>query len=308
MYSGAHASTDKPHDSHTQRAAMETQVSEFGQTPKQLFVSPHPKRVTRAQWTGDVPSDALSVSPTAASSSSSRGTAVTGSVSETNIDTSLSSSLAASGRHASVQRKASGEPLTAHTRTTATQHFEFVARPVSLTFALIAEPFRLHRESVTGLCVNDTHFAMVSRDGMLKVNEQQNRKQVRATSVASGAPLSCCQVGICHVTLLISFSCPPSVLRTVTIPQFLSSDHILVGSWDSKVYTYSIAFNRSVSELPAHDDAVRYAPAFNRKFLFRSFFRLSVHCDTLAICSSLAAPTHSSGCGTRARLALRLHR
>lgn len=58
----------------------------------------------------------------------------------------------------------------------------------------VAEPFRLHRESVTGLCVSDTHFAMVSRDGMLKVNEHANRKQLRATSVGSGAPLSCCQV------------------------------------------------------------------------------------------------------------------
>jgi hypothetical protein len=74
---------------------METQVSEFGQTPKQLFVVPHPKRVPRAEWTGDVPIEAT-VSSAAAASGGSVAVDATGSV-------SLSSAISMS-----MQRKASG--------------------------------------------------------------------------------------------------------------------------------------------------------------------------------------------------------
>lgn len=73
-------------------------MSEFGQTPKQLFVAPHPKRVPRVDWTGDVPSDTpLSSAPMASGGAS--------------LETSHGglASLASSGMRHSLQRKTSGE-------------------------------------------------------------------------------------------------------------------------------------------------------------------------------------------------------
>lgn len=46
-----------------QRAALETQIQEFGQTPVQLFTRPHPARAPRALRTGAVPSHLLPAAP-----------------------------------------------------------------------------------------------------------------------------------------------------------------------------------------------------------------------------------------------------
>ena len=33
-----------------ERAAIELQIKEFGQTPKQLFTQPHPKKITKVEF------------------------------------------------------------------------------------------------------------------------------------------------------------------------------------------------------------------------------------------------------------------
>lgn len=91
------------------------------------------------------------------------------------------------------------------------------------------DTFRLHRDSVTGLSVEGNLLASVCKDGTLKVHEL-SRKQIRQANVAYGSPLSACE--------------------------FYNPEKVLVGAWDSKVYIYSVAFNRCTDELLAHDDAV----------------------------------------------------
>lgn len=173
-----------------QRASMEAQVSEFGQTPKQLFSAPHPARLPRAQWTDSNAGRSLS-SPVLGGSSDSG--AVHGAADDGSVGADLGFFSPA--------------PRVAH-------HMA-----------------NLHREAVTGLAVNDHHILSVSRDGSLRVHERAARRPMRATDdVAGGAPLSCCQL--------------------------VGNDAALVGSWDSSVYVYSIAYNRCTDQLAAHDDAV----------------------------------------------------
>jgi hypothetical protein len=79
---------------------------------------------------------------------------------------------------------------------------------------------RVHREIITALDANrEGSVATVSKDGFVKVHirEDGGLKQTRASNLSS-APLACCQM--------------------------IEADLVLVGSLDSKIYTYSTTFGK----------------------------------------------------------------
>ena len=210
-------------ESEAQREAVELQINEFGQTPKQVFFSPHPRRFSKVPALGKEPSFL---------SGSLRE--LLGAVEVTAVPRRPPEAAAVAAGNSGSSGEATDWEL------------EGFRQKAGAGRALP----RLHRERVAALDCDAERLVSVSRDGFLKVHvrraanrlskeeegkeedeeeEEGALRQTRASSVC-GAPLTCCQL--------------------------LSPEVVLAGALDSRVHCFSIPFGKCVQSLPAHDDTV----------------------------------------------------
>ena len=201
-----------------ERRCYEAQILEFGQTPKQLFTKPHPRRQ------GAVVSH--EITPTT-------------SLTDTNHKTFLPDTTHENGCHDSVDSVDSGgsldEPIPV---------IDLCDGGIPLTLEIPRTPFhwltnvhlqktvKLHKDAVSGciLAEDCKNIFSVSQDTQLKMFSIVEDKNLRCMNLSNMA-LSCC---------------------------CMSSDgkYIFIGSWDNNVYTYSVDASYIVDERHAHDDAI----------------------------------------------------
>ncbi|XP_012940404.1 protein FAN [Aplysia californica] len=182
-----------------ERRSLETQIMEFGQTPKQLFKSPHPQRFTSQSV------------PKFLSVDNAPRPIETSPVKEV-------SSLPGLDNLAAVEPKVDKmpQPKSVLDLNKLRSHLQYT----------------LHKDAVTEVRMSPDGLSTfsVSQDSFLKMYSLEEQRQLRSVNMSLMA-LSSCEVMEDNKT-------------------------IVVGSWDNKVYFYSIEYGRVLDTLHAHDDAV----------------------------------------------------
>ncbi|XP_048576936.1 protein FAN isoform X2 [Nematostella vectensis] len=188
-----------------ERASLESQILEFGQTPKQLFTSPHPQRLVSATPTmGASPSPLVhSVVNGTSEQHSARENHETIPVVHVNVD--FEGSQLSNDAMAPWTRMESLDKSSAH---------------------------KLHKDTVTAVRLSRDcrHVFSVSQDTQLKMYSIEEKQQVRGINLSS-MPLSSCAI----------------------MPD---AKTIVVGSWDNKIYIYSVEYGRVLDTTTGHDDAI----------------------------------------------------
>eukprot|EP01094_Clydonella_sp_ATCC50884_P003772 TRINITY_DN1288_c0_g1_i1.p1 TRINITY_DN1288_c0_g1~~TRINITY_DN1288_c0_g1_i1.p1 ORF type:complete len:682 (-),score=102.69 TRINITY_DN1288_c0_g1_i1:215-2260(-) len=223
-----------------ERAGMESQINEFGQTPKQLLTMPHPPRNQHNAPTS-VPGVTLGAAGESRGTTGSSLSATT----SAGASTASSSQSPEEGQRGStnrahisaerVQEATSDAPAREHVR-----NIDRVSSVggIELSSALAFEamvPFashKLHSDVVSSVCISsdgESAFS-VSEDSTIKIYSAKSRK-LKRSAVISELALSC--------------AC-------------LTPDnkYLFVGSWDNSIYMYSIPYGRVEQNLYAHHDAV----------------------------------------------------
>ncbi|GAM22164.1 hypothetical protein SAMD00019534_053390, partial [Acytostelium subglobosum LB1] len=223
-----------------ERQGLEAQINEFGQTPRQLFKTPHPQRLPLAMRNYN-----LTMSESSQSSFNNLSFNVDDSGS---LNSSTSSFQFGAGGNGSAQNSSSdtlnqsfGQMNMGGVAGNGSQHQQSnnrAASPVTirnwgaLTGLTLKNSFKNHKDKVTSLYLSENGDIIysVSQDASLKIYSSQEKKQIRSLNLCELA-LSSCQ---------------------------LSSDekHIVIGSWDNNIYIYSVANGSIQDTLSGHDDAV----------------------------------------------------
>lgn len=194
------------------KASLETQISEFGQTPKQAFFAPHPKRRPRSEWTKVMDEPRPTVVRDDGKKNDDNGRKrVAASVEHEVLD------------HETLSVFVRGASGTVSSSLPCLWNLDAIRKAK-------CQSMKLHREVVTGIDLDpadERKLISVSEDGFVKVHV--DFKQTRATTLCNSA---------------------------LTCVQMLTSDTALVGSLDTKIYSYSIKYNKVMESLHAHDDSV----------------------------------------------------
>jgi len=171
-----------------ERRCIETQIMEFGQTPKQLFVSPHPQRFTSQ---------------------------------------SIPRIISASDFLPQTHRDKEAEDLEGQEGNELNESSVLNVDKLKSYFQ-----YTLHKDSVTEVRISPDGLSTfsVSQDSFLKMYSLEEQRQLRSVNMSLMA-LSSCEV-------------------------LEDNKTIVVGSWDNKVYFYSIEYGRVLDTLHCHDDAV----------------------------------------------------
>eukprot|EP00051_Salpingoeca_urceolata_P022257 m.358163 g.358163 ORF g.358163 m.358163 type:complete len:945 (-) comp19945_c1_seq18:166-3000(-) len=215
-YEGA-INLDEVHDP-AQRAAFEAQITEFGQTPKQLFTIPHPhRRVLGTTHSPKIPRNPLVASRAGVSA-------------ELLVTPSSNTLPALFDAHAVAPSGPVDRPIEDVT-------LEVAAEPSSINWSGMVElglkrKKKVHRDAVTCVCLSadNTTLFTVSQDSCLKVFSLETQDQLHSVTIGDLALSSC------------------AVLPT--------SQSVVVSSWDNSVYFYSIEYGRLLDSWAVHDDAV----------------------------------------------------
>ncbi|PFX23712.1 protein FAN-like isoform X2 [Stylophora pistillata] len=208
-----------------ERASLEAQILEFGQTPKQLFTSPHPQKLV----TGVSPSP--STDPTPISSSILNGenpsepaakSPATLPVIKVNVDFDEMFS----NNHSQWTNMEKLQQATCHKL-----HKE-ESSSCSVNVNITNSQLTQHRSTVTSVRLSKDckNVFSVSQDTQLKMYSLETKQQVRGINLSSMALSSC-----------------------AIMPD---SKTIIVGSWDNKIYIYSVEYGRVVDTKAGHDDAI----------------------------------------------------
>ncbi|XP_022082216.1 protein FAN-like isoform X2 [Acanthaster planci] len=199
-----------------ERAAIKVQIMEFGQTPKQLFIKPHPSRFSPA-------------GPASRHSNNSSPVPIPPPVDDkpTSDRPRSDSDVLTEGTHPAA------EDLEGETASSAPRK----GSPLSHQWDRMDQlqpscQHKLHKDTVKDVQVSDNGKMVfsVSLDTSLKLYSTEDQRQRRSINISS-MPLS-------------SLSAMPD------------GKTVLVGSWDNSLYLYSIEYGRIVDKLMAHDDAV----------------------------------------------------
>ncbi|ROL48319.1 Protein FAN [Anabarilius grahami] len=223
-----------------QKIAMLTQILEFGQTPRQLFVTPHPQRITPRF-------NNLSSTPSLSSSELSpdlslllphiTGVEVTVSKLMTETTNILPKIKPVWGLVRDIPKKHGTEKSSSITASPSMESFEDLTEESkkmawSNMNKLVSQScHKIHKEAVTGIAVtlSGESIFSTSQDSTLKMFSKDNGLQ-RSVSFSNMALSSCLM---------------------------LPDDEIVVcSSWDNNVYFYSIAYGRRQDTLMGHDDAI----------------------------------------------------
>eukprot|EP01125_Pyxidicula_operculata_P009488 TRINITY_DN3125_c0_g1_i2.p1 TRINITY_DN3125_c0_g1~~TRINITY_DN3125_c0_g1_i2.p1 ORF type:complete len:796 (-),score=134.84 TRINITY_DN3125_c0_g1_i2:68-2455(-) len=233
-----------------ERDAMITQINEFGQTPRQLFFKPHPKRFSPEERASKVASylqNSNVNSPMKKYDDQHHDSGSTG----------LYSPLSTSGSTRTTSSSSSSPaPLSLSSKDSINFDLgkldlglgSLDLKPISfdsldnggtigsgwssLSQLKPASTLKLHRGKVSGvhLSQDSNKIFSVSHDLTLKVYDVKNQKQLRSIKISN---LTLSSIG-------------------------LSKDekNVFIGSWDNNIYVYSVDFSRVTDSLFAHDDAV----------------------------------------------------
>lgn len=139
-----------------ERYSLEVQIMEFGQTPKQIFIHPHPKRKLLT-----IIHDRLSTNPYP---------------SETRDNIQLN--------------QATDDKLSAKHKKSGLHNFHWNRNMESLT--IIAE-YKLHKEEVTDVTISSDgkNIFSVSQDSLLKMYSLEDKRQLRSINISNMALSSC---------------------------------------------------------------------------------------------------------------------
>ena len=271
------------------RKSLEAQITEFGQTPKQLFTAPHPRRSpgVSARWKPDGMREGLAAwvavtPPTSApaslrrsTSSSAKGMGTRTGSTSSNATTSTTTASASASTRAQQRNWSDVSPRYDAQMTLSSPHSETLSEELQEPGELLGagnsdpscrprsgvqwkdaleqltEPIRLsaHRDAITAIRLVNNQLISCSLDGCVKVFDVSSAKQVRSRNV-SGLALSALEV---------------------------ASDGKLffLGSYDNKVYVYHAASGREDSTIEAHLDAVS-ALAVTEKLLLSASWDATV--------------------------------
>ncbi|EFA76401.1 BEACH domain-containing protein [Heterostelium album PN500] len=233
-----------------ERQGLEAQINEFGQTPRQLFKTPHPQRLPLALRNHNLSASSTNAIIDQANLSfnvdDSGGFNSSGSTanslamsSNSNFSTSSNNSNYNSDNNIpALQRSMSGLSFNNSNNNSSNMNKSQSNSSTTLrSWGSIANlqlknSFKNHKDKVTSLYLSENSDIIysVSQDASLKIYSSKEKKQVRSLNLCELA-LSSCQ---------------------------LSGDekHIVIGSWDNNIYIYSVD-NGSIQEtLCAHDDAI----------------------------------------------------
>lgn len=226
-----------------ERRAIELQISEFGQTPRQLFTSPHARRKPRAEW-ADVPPGAADASTEAHAHASAAAPA----------GYSASAAGSASEQPTSTPRKAVPGPA---------NWLGEGRRPVP------TKRLRPHRDAVTGLAfdASSRYVYTASLDQFFKSHTLADEKQVRSVNLCSLSLSSLAAVpGEDGLVAVGAYSDHVYVYSSETgsIAETLSSHHAAVSalavqdellvsaSWDSSIKVWERR-GRKYASMPIGD-------------------------------------------------------
>jgi len=252
----------------TERASIEAQIREFGQTPRQIFRSPHPKRGSPSSKqdmasTGDSASlPALKASPEQDSKGSFPPTtkptdayiSPTAPIGSTGGVDKGREGVGEGGRKEIDKRRSPSKHQRKHANKELEEEIavELKAQPSMLHADQENNPYctrwkrfssfkpvrslKAHRGRVTDVCVdiNGKIACSVAMDASLKVHGVADGKQRRSYKVKRRG-----------LSLALS-SCKMTP----------DASTVVMGSWDNSVYVYSVATGTVVAEARAHDDAV----------------------------------------------------
>eukprot|EP01132_Coremiostelium_polycephalum_P008629 gene8629-10620_t len=223
-----------------ERQGLEAQINEFGQTPKQIFKTPHPQRLPQSQRNYNLElNDDDNSNSSYNSQNGSNNINNSGFLkysSNNNFSTTYSNSTNDDflNNNNSFSNNDSIENLKGSGGITSNN-----INWGSLVNLKFTSTIKSHKDKITSLYLsnNSETIYSVSQDALLKIYSLKENKQVRSLNLCNLA-LSSCQ---------------------------LSQDekHIVIGSWDNNIYIYSVG-NGSISDtLSGHDDAVSCLKLYN---------------------------------------------
>jgi len=203
------------------RYALELQIGEFGQVPKQLFTSPHPQRMANSS----VSSAAANANSSSSQKSSSSSKSQSGSSSLSKLHrNSLIGGSDDEDELNSLLLSSSGNANAMHSNTKRWKTNMKDLRMVS--------DFKAHKERLATVAVSADNLWIfsASHDNILKMFSLEEMSNVRTVSIGTRS-ISCC----------------------LPLP---NNQTVLLGSWDHSICAYSVEHSRSYEFANAHRDAI----------------------------------------------------
>ncbi|XP_072169728.1 protein FAN-like [Diadema setosum] len=224
-----------------EKASLQAQIMEFGQTPKQLFTKPHPARFsTPASSTGTAATAATGVpqeEPQTASGHPSAGPPPSSLDACTGPSRSPSEGLSESRTNDSQGMSFESPPADDQLQDPESSSNQIGKKSPRSPWERIThlQPsfhYKLHKDSVCDLKLssdNKTVFS-VSKDTQLKMYSLEDQRQLRSVSLSN-----------------------MSLSAVLVTPD---DKNAVIASWDNSIYVYSVDYGRVLEVIPAHDDAV----------------------------------------------------
>ncbi|KAK3745479.1 hypothetical protein RRG08_018697, partial [Elysia crispata] len=236
-------------ESDAERRSMETQIMEFGQTPKQLFKTPHPQRFTSQHIPSIIapPSTQLLLE---AQKIETKDTVAKGSVENPSDFNKLSASITESSRELNLAK------LSCHSQ------------------------YALHKDAVTEVRMSPDGLSTfsVSQDSFLKLYSLEEQRQLRSVNMSLMA-LSSCEVMQDNKTIVVGCWDNKVYFYSIEYGRVLDTlnghddavtcvrwktNMLFTASWDSTVKVWEMDFSNSRNGLPTpeylgqldHDDGV----------------------------------------------------
>eukprot|EP00761_Pharyngomonas_kirbyi_P001457 gb/GECH01001461.1/.p1 GENE.gb/GECH01001461.1/~~gb/GECH01001461.1/.p1 ORF type:complete len:977 (+),score=232.90 gb/GECH01001461.1/:1-2931(+) len=229
---------DKDH-----REALEHQIREFGQTPKQLFSKPHPSRISTQSNPEHVKGcleDVIPLDPVLASKQHAQASSPSPPSSSTHHVHTPSTESSHSNLNSPVSDNMGAMSLEGSGGPTPPEY--------TLSSLTAKNTIRMHKDMVSGCIVRGSTLYTTSHDTSAKVyNLEKGRQQRRIAGGMGEMPLS-------------SLALPEDDNKTVVL-----------GSWDNNIYVYSVAFGRIVDQVNGHFDAVSDISISNHKLVSGSW-------------------------------------
>jgi factor associated with neutral sphingomyelinase activation len=238
-----------------QRQALLIQINEFGQTPKQVFKDPHPKRFSRAERErlkysqneieapmisrtlaaneNNILSQSIEPPPPTYSLNDSQSSQYNNIMIDTDLGDIEIKELnfdeeALDIASLNISNSTSKRASFSSTGTSGSQKDWWN----DLESFQMSHSYRLHKDIVSGLQLSSDNKTLysVSNDTSFKIYSLEEKRSLRSISICKLA------------------------LSSLILTQ--DENSLIVGSWDNKVYVYSVESGRVTDSIYAHDDAV----------------------------------------------------
>ena len=215
-----------------EKQAIQVQIYEFGQTPKQIFSKAHPSRNAKLE------SKQIDTEVATNTNQSHRSTAAINQDTRSQKPRDSAPVVRDAQKEREVVNERIEHDLLAHTSLSEPVRV-WSCKNVSVSNASV--PLKAHRNSITAVCLavqQDVAYT-VSSDKFLTMVDVVNNK-IKRRALVSRLALSSCEL-------------------------LDESRTLVMGSWDNAVYVYSIEYARLKSRFVCHDDAVAATSLAKRK-------------------------------------------